>query len=228
MLFYPEDAFFQAQFCLPPPGRVFGTRLLPYSVGHDYILTNLGNPILFDTAPTLADVLRFAEICGRRWADNQRLLTKDPTLADTIRRAARALRWSRVDAEAAAAQLRQYRDNFRRTRQHWNFPAKDGEQKTTAKAPAVFHVARRLWRDFGYSSNAFWDLPYGLAMSLWDVGAEARGDTTLMDRLDELVRHADEQRQKASAAGDHATAAVWQSEMIALCRAYRQVGDTNG
>jgi hypothetical protein len=48
--------------------------------------------------------------------------------------------------------------------------------------PYQWHIVHRLCADYGYTLERAWNAPYAMARCLYDAGAEAEGDDTIMSQ----------------------------------------------
>jgi hypothetical protein len=94
-----RDAFFQALMVTPPV--VCGRRLLPYSIGHEYVLRRVGSPFIVGGDPRREDVLTAIAVCSRTMAENRALLALGGVEARGLY--GWAVRWSRFDVGTATA-----------------------------------------------------------------------------------------------------------------------------
>jgi hypothetical protein len=68
-------ADFARQIVDPPRVRCIGVELQPFSLGHLFILKELGNPVIYHNGfPTYEHLIAAAIVCAHTWEENQKLL----------------------------------------------------------------------------------------------------------------------------------------------------------
>jgi hypothetical protein len=188
-----RDPWFQAFFIEPP--MMCGTRLLPFSVAHDYLLIHFDNPYAeADSAGTPEKLLEAVSICSRTWEQNRSgyMGTDQARFLRDIFRFSR--RWGRrMNFAVADDSLRTYIADYRFVPEHEDHTPT--ENPVRIAAPLHWHLVRCLCTEYGRTVSQAWNTAYNEAKCLWDVWAESKGDDTLMSALDvrvnELSREAD-------------------------------------
>ncbi len=67
-------ADFARQMVDPPRARCIGVDLKPFSLGHLFILKQIGNAFVRNEFPTYNDLIAAAFVCAHTWEENQKIL----------------------------------------------------------------------------------------------------------------------------------------------------------
>lgn len=167
------DAFFQAHYYTPP--RIFGRRLLPFSVSHYYLLSTLGNAWLYGEGKR-AELFAAVLICSQTDAQN-RLALFGGRLS-VWRTAAWIWLWRKASLDVAGASFRQYIEDSTRTPDRWE---SDGDKSGARQAvPFAYYMIKSLCEYYGYNEREAWDVAIAKARALYDTVAESMGDDKLI------------------------------------------------
>ncbi|MFH1605625.1 MAG: hypothetical protein ABIH03_17165, partial [Pseudomonadota bacterium] len=132
-----SSAWYQALMATAP--RICGRRLLPFSLGHRFILRQRGSPYVCGGVAGWEDLLLAVQLCSRTFADCRSWLAGGarPRLLTLW-----AARWSRSDFAVADGDFRRYVDKFTRVPGHGGSP--DGARRLSA--PSEWHFALAVMR----------------------------------------------------------------------------------
>lgn len=197
-----RDVFFQSIAVQPP--KIAGVRLLPFSVGHEYLLRSLANPIITGGKILPVHLLSVLRVCSRTWQQNTRMLFAHrgylPEMWFAFRR--RKSNWAEI-GNAISAYVNDY-SAIPALKEPYGEGAKNYRKMS---APWELQSVRVLCSVYGYSFDAAMNCPVGMAVCLSLVDAEANGDTRLEspegEELVDLVAAAN----AASSRGDKEEAA---------------------
>lgn len=187
--------FWQA-LTLPPSMRVCGVKVAPLSVWHVYALENIGCALTNGGTVEAGDVAQMLMVSSRNRAQFL-VMFADPRKIEKARRKIKTamLRYAYRHGGDQVAQAIAYAETCMRIPHRWR---KDG----TGKPPAVphsLHVLRGAVK-CGVPYADAWDMPYATARVLFDAQAEASGDQSIMDDVDQQMdeRMAAENRKEAA------------------------------
>jgi len=186
--------FWQAM-TLPPRMTVCGVGVAPLTVWQVFALENLGNALVCGGPVDAGDALQMIVVASRSRRQFLRMFARPGAIRRATDRARiRLLRcvWRRrIDPVAEALA---YVDACMRLPHRWR---KGGEGKPLS-VPQSLHMLRAAVR-CGVGYECAWDMPYAQARALFDADAEARGDSTIMDAVDQQIdeRMAAENRREA-------------------------------
>jgi hypothetical protein len=172
------DSWFQAQIVCPP--IICGVQLLPFSIGHEYILRRLDNPYLVGGPRTRESLLECIQICSRNMAKNRTWFAEIGTRWGTIKLAWWAFRLRKLNLTIAGESFCQYMMDYVECPDHWD-PASDvsGGGKGSC-APWEYHLHRIMCEVYHYTADEAWDVPLARARCYFDAWAESNGDKSLV------------------------------------------------
>ena len=175
-----------------PPGvgpKVYGLRLrVPLSLGHVFLLDELGSPVVHDGPLLLGDVAVAAFVCSMPHADARRQL-------DQITTRFGLWLWGKWmggrDHEAESQTFAQWFTEQAKTPERWI----KGDAKECA-SPWWINRAATAMGTFGLSFDQTLDMPLKRLTQLCTAYAESRGEVELVSRRQlefrELVRRTEE------------------------------------
>lgn len=158
---------------LPDVWDVCGIRVPSLTVWHTFALENVGNAYLLGRTPDRDDAAGLLLFASHGYVAGKRMMLDAKYRARRILRMYRYLRrreWQEVDAAC-----REYVQTCTRTTSRWQ----KGDSKPAA-VPYQWHLVRVLTGGDVRRLVAAWDTPYAVAKCLYDAGAEAAGDDSLM------------------------------------------------
>jgi len=160
--------WFQAVMVRPP--CICGLQMRPYSIGHELILSELGNPYASGGIPTKVDLLFALQVCARR-TDKVREWLMAGGLR-TRRMAWWAYRCGRGDMADAEAAFRTYWADYN------NLPALCNASGKRLNASPQWHMAGILMQHCDALCRQYgnvWDVPKPIAICAVDAWAERNG-----------------------------------------------------
>jgi len=159
--------------CLPDKWDVCGVSVPPLSVWHTFALENIGNAYLRGGAvdqDSAASLLLFAQ---HDYAGGRKLLLMPYYRAKMIARMYRRLR--KIPLEDIHAACGEYVEECMRSASRFNA---DGGKPCAV--PYQWHIVAKLSEGNPAGIDAAWNMPYSTARCLYDAGAEAGGDGSVM------------------------------------------------
>lgn len=165
---------------MPVTPKIFGRRLLPFSLGHSLLLRTGKNAYLCGQTPTMLDLRMAVAICSRNWQQCHGLLLNQGRLRWL------AL-WSYFYNQANARQAFEayLDDGIVNVPDHWQ---EEGAKNEPLKAPIEWHLARIACKEWGFLPRpgplCVWDVPFAFAKCAADVMAEVHGDKSLVTERD--------------------------------------------
>jgi hypothetical protein len=168
-----RDAFFQALYYSTPP-RIFGRRVLPFSLSHSFLLSGLENGIVHASEGSRSDLLHAVWVCGMDHKSNSANLLNPPL----FRMMWFAALSKRYDYETERLKFMQYVSDFLEVPEHWQGES-DGKG---FRAPWQFHFVMTAAANFGATIDQAWNMPVALARCYYDVWAESQGDKSLVSQ----------------------------------------------
>lgn len=177
------------------PAIVLGLLLKPYSLGHDLLLAESGNPLASKNACDPLYLSRAVLICCQNWAENQRTY-KDPLLG--IKLAIWRLRTRRVFFKQELATFVKYRDaGCLELPLSGVARPNSGPAPRPSGSPFVLRVQQWLMTTLHFSEAQSWDYPYGLAVMRWQCHWEQDGGLEVYNTNDaEFDQFVAEQEKK--------------------------------
>lgn len=171
------DVWLQALFLQPP--KICGKQLLPFSVGHYFLLRNLNSPYIKGGIPTYNDLLMAILICSMSFETCQKILVYNPKM---WKWSLWFLRWQLINLETAEKSLKQYLSEYICTPEHWEYvKGEDIKPVDPYGCPLEFHIVRVLCSIYNMNTEKAWNTPYGLARCYYDTWAESdRGDISVI------------------------------------------------
>ena len=206
-----SDVFFQALMLQPP--RVLGTRLLPFCLGHEYILRRLGNRfVVGGDLPGFDDLLAGLWVCSHSFEECGRFLFGDAPAFPGTRRLRRRLRRDGFDAAFDAFEV--YLADYNAAPERWA-AAKPGTK--VFKGPWELHIVRVLCDHYGCSLSAAWNMGVGMALAYYDIFGESLGDDSLVGERDAALNDLAARIRAATEAGEMELAAELMEEAKEFC-----------
>jgi len=183
--------WFQALVVAPPV--ICGRALLPYSIGHELILSELGNVYVRGGGDNRYDLLMALQICSRTVT-----AFRDWRAAGLPGWRGYCWRWRRADLATAESSFRAYLDNYNR------LPAlvSKGNVRKLDASP-YWHMARILCEHYGATLADVWDTPKPVAICAVDCRAESQGTASEACDEEEAVLQLVQRAQALIDAGDN-------------------------
>jgi len=171
---------------LGEPPTVMGRGLLPYSIGHDFLLDAIGNPVSAGKNYTVPDAALFAMICSMNFADGVAFLRDAPDAESRMRRFGE--RSTRFDWTSECQKIQDYHKSaYDAIPPRWQ---KDRES-AVLRVPlplAFFQILRGSAAITPALEAQLWDTPFSKAAIYAAAAGWAKGDDTLMTERDvELI-----------------------------------------
>lgn len=189
--------FFEAM-CRPPP-RVLGRQLLPFSLGHLFLLRGLNSPYAIGGVPLFSDFVPAVFICSNNWADNVRTLMAGNVPGKDI------IKWGRTQRKADLAQAQGiFRDYLAAAFTAPEAIETKGGHETGA--PFELHLVYFLVTVMRLPLALAWDFPFAQANAWHELHVErqrlAKGEESqlLTDQQIELLEMARTIREAAARA----------------------------
>ena len=164
---------------------VLGCRLLPFSLGHCFILRVLGNRYVTggeDGSVSLDDMITFAVVCSRTWASIGKILFNGGLKKEVF------LLGSKNKKTLVAAENQKiitYINEYMDFPEHWH---KEKEEKSSMlRSPWEMYLVYRLSKNIGKPIDECWDLPVNYAKCWNDIAAEIEGDRSLVDETEAAI-----------------------------------------
>ena len=158
---------------LPDRWQVGGVSVPALSVWHTFALEQVGNRFLLSLPADRDDAASLLMFARCDYRGGRRLILRPHHRARAMARIGRKV--LRVPWPDMLAACRDYVDTCTRATSRWQ----RGDSKPCA-VPYQWHIVHRLCADYGYTLDAAWNAPYALARALYDAGAEAAGDDSLL------------------------------------------------
>ena len=160
---------------LPERWSICGVSVRALSVWHTFALEQIGNRFLFSLPADRDDAASLLLFARTDYRGGRRLILAPHYRARAMARMGRKV--ARLAWPDMLAACLDYVDTCTRAPSRW----RRGDSKACA-VPYQWHIVHRLCADYGYTLERAWNAPYALAQCLYDAGAEAEGDDTIMSQ----------------------------------------------
>lgn len=158
---------------LPDRWSICGVSVPALSVWHTFALEQVGNRFLLSLPADRDDAASLLMFARCDYRGGRHLILRPHHRARAMARIGRKV--LRVPWPEMLAACTDYVESCTRATSRWQ----RGDTKPCA-VPYQWHIVHRLCADYGYTLDAAWNAPYALARCLYDAGAEAAGDDSIL------------------------------------------------
>jgi hypothetical protein len=175
------SAFWQA-LTLPRYTSLCGVKVSPLSVWHVYALENVGCAIVCGGVVEHGDVAQLLMVASRNRQQFLQMYSVQGGIGKALAEVRKAmLRAAYRNPSNHIQEAIRYADECMRIPHRWR-----KGNGMPPKVPHALHVLRGAVK-CGVDYDRAWDMPYAEARVLFDVTAEAAGDTSIMDDIDQQM-----------------------------------------
>lgn len=158
---------------LPDRWSICGVSVPALSVWHTFALEQVGNRFLLSLPADRDDAASLLMFARCDYRGGRRIILRQHHRMRLMARIGRKVQ--RVPWPEMHAACTDYVESCTRATSRWQ----RGDTKPCA-VPYQWHIVHRLCADYGYTLDAAWNAPYALARCLYDAGAEAAGDDSIL------------------------------------------------
>lgn len=158
---------------LSRPSEALGRRLLPFSLGHSYLLEALGSPLVCGGGVSEDDIVVAAWVCSRTYQDalsSIRRMDMEPACRAWGEAVGASVDWE-SEGEAIADHMSKYAVAPRR----WQ-----SEKSKGPRAPWQLSVATAMMMHAGVPEQEAWDKPLSESLCMYAAIGDHLGDEGLM------------------------------------------------